>query len=81
MGQKFPAILLNPVHTQKKGVGLHCVARYLFLPWVFVVQCTVQLVECLKGTGNIGGFLLWQKLDQYASFSIPKDSTHGLTGS
>ena len=36
------------------------------------MQCTAQLVECLKVTSSIDGFPLWQKPDQYGSFSILK---------
>jgi hypothetical protein len=48
-----------------------------FLPWMFVTQCVVKLLECLKVTVDIDGLPLWQKLDQYAPM-IPKNSYHFL---
>jgi hypothetical protein len=37
-------------------------------------------LECVKVMNSIDGFPLWQKLNQYASFSILKDSLYGVTG-
>ena len=44
-----------------------------------VMKCTITLQKCLKVTSSIRGFPLCQKLYQYASFSIPKDGSHGLS--
>jgi hypothetical protein len=43
---------------------------------------TVHSTACFvsEGKKSIDGFPLGQKLDQYASCSIPKDSSHHLTG-
>lgn len=34
----------------------------------------------MKVMSSIADFAMWHKLDQYASFSIPKNSAHGFTG-
>jgi hypothetical protein len=44
-----------------------------------VMKCTITFQKCLKVTSSIRGFPLCQKLYQYASFSIPKDGSHGLS--
>jgi hypothetical protein len=40
----------------------------------------LKLLEHIKVMSSIGGFAMWQKLEQYASCSILKDSAHGFTG-
>jgi hypothetical protein len=65
------------------SVGLCAVVLQdnIFLPWTFVSKPKIQLLEHLKAMSSIDGFTLWQKLIKYESFSIPKDSSHGLKGS
>jgi hypothetical protein len=64
------------------SVGLCAVMLHdnIFLPWTFVSKPKIQLLEHLKAISSIDGFTLWQKLIKYESFSIPKDSSHGLKG-
>jgi len=38
----------------------------------------MKLLECLKVIDGIDGFPLWQELDQYATFSIPKGRSHAI---
>jgi len=58
MGEKFPANVDNPLLTQVSGVGpLHChVVGQSVSSLVFVMQCTLKLLEHLKVMGDIGGF-------------------------
>jgi hypothetical protein len=73
MKHKSPAAPLNPVHAQTSNVGLCAVVlQYLFIPWTFITKCTTKLSEHLKVMSSTDGFALWQKLNQYTSFSIPK---------
>ena len=54
-----------------------CCKMISFFPECFVTLCTTKLLEHLEVTSSTD-FLLWEKLNSYASFSIPEDSPHIL---
>jgi hypothetical protein len=81
MGQKFPAVLLNHLHAQTNSAGL-CTVMFedkLFLPWTFVMQGTKKLLVHMLARNSTNILPSWQKLNQYASFTIPLYNSHGLT--
>jgi len=52
----------------------------LFLVWTFVIQCMKKFLEHLKVMWSNEFPHLWQKSEHFASFRIPKDSSHDRTG-
>jgi len=81
MGEKFPAVLLNHLPAQTSSAGL-CTVMFedkLFLPWTFVMQGTKNLLVCMLAMNSTNILHSWQKLNKYASFTIPQYSSHGLT--
>jgi hypothetical protein len=66
MGEKLPAVLLNP-SMSSEGPHIVVLQDDLFppcLPRIFVMPCTLKLLDHLKMMISIDGFPLWQKLDQ-----------------
>jgi hypothetical protein len=57
MREKFPAIL-NPFHAERSSVGPHAVTLQddLLLPWTFVTQSMMKLLEHRKITTSTDGF-------------------------
>jgi hypothetical protein len=80
-GKKFPAAHLNHLHAQTSSAGL-CTAMIedeLFLPWTYVMQGTTKLMKHMLVLISTSVLPSWQKLNQYASFTILQCSSHGLT--
>jgi hypothetical protein len=40
----------------------------------------LKFLDHIEVMSSIDNYAMWHKLDQYASFSIPKDSAYGFTG-
>jgi hypothetical protein len=75
---EVPSRSSEPLHAQTSSVGLCVVVSQdaLSLSWTSVTQYTTKLLERLKVTSSIDGFLLWQKLHQYASFTAFHNAVH-----
>jgi hypothetical protein len=73
--------LLNPLHIQPSSVETSMIMLQddLFLPWTFCHVVHNEALEHLEVLSSTA-FLLCDKLNSYASFSIPEDSSHHNTG-
>jgi len=78
MGEKFPAVLLNHPHAQTSSAGL-CNVRLSF-SFLGHLSCKAQKKASGAYADNNSTNILpsWQKLNQYASFTIPQYSSRGL---
>jgi len=77
-GSSLPSSKSSPCTAEHCGDKHGHAAKIIsFFPERFVTLCTTKLLEHLEVTSSTG-FLLWDKLNSYASFSIPEDSSHIL---
>jgi hypothetical protein len=80
MGEQFPAILLNCLQSQACSVR-PCVVTLKddsFLLRTFFTKRTTKFVERLNVANCTDPFPFLQKVDQFASFTIPKESSRNL---
>jgi hypothetical protein len=80
-GEKFPAAHIHHLHAQTSSAGLCTVMMEdeLFLPWTYVMQGTTKLMKYMLVMISTSVLPSWQKLNQYAPFTIPQCSSHGFT--
>lgn len=72
---EFPTVHLNPLPA------LWCRALSVSQDDLLPTRCHAvhdEFLERLKAAGGVDGFALGQKFDRCASFSVLKDSFHGL---
>jgi len=81
MGEQFPAIPFNYLKGQMCSVRHHIILKDdSFLLWMFFTKCVTKFVEHLNIASCIDHFSFFQKVNQYASFAVLKDSSHNFAG-